>query len=260
MKFFSTLLLGLTFYSTLYCPEDPQEAKQREYEAQWGPPTNNASRLGKLERELDAEMAALADQPPPLPPAPRVSYATHDLVYIPALPLPEDEEPAWEYVKPRYPNPDATLALIQAFDADDVLTALKRGADIDGSITPPLIQAVRYGKLAVAQALLEYGADPNVREGSGGETALHFCVRAKNAEMANLLCEYGADPEKPNMFGTTATRSARNYRQYAIIRVFKHWYPSEEALAWRKLVKETQELIKQAHTENEHSESRYAIY
>ena len=76
---------------------------------------------------------------------------------------------------------------------------LERGADPDVVSTsdiakvPPLGTAAFVRSVALAQVLLDSGADPNGR-GEGGFTALHTAAQNEDEELARLLLERGADP------------------------------------------------------------------
>jgi hypothetical protein len=53
--------------------------------------------------------------------------------------------------------------------------------------------AVTARNIDIIRLLLEAGADPNWREGNGGETALCHAVRLRCGDAVGLLLEYGAD-------------------------------------------------------------------
>jgi hypothetical protein len=79
--------------------------------------------------------------------------------------------------------------------------------DEDHADCCPLMLAAEMGCVAVAELLLEFGADPKQRN-ARGETALHFAARSSTrsdgpARIARLLCEHGADPEARNANGKT---------------------------------------------------------
>jgi ankyrin repeat protein len=72
---------------------------------------------------------------------------------------------------------------------------LKRGGNVNEwdvhRQETPILTASDPPNLAVAQILLEAGADPNVVR-SDGESPLRLCVQAKDLEMVTLLLRYGA--------------------------------------------------------------------
>jgi uncharacterized protein len=82
--------------------------------------------------------------------------------------------------------------------AGAVRLLLAAGAPADGDpanqlgVRPVHAAAAAHDRESLA-ALLEAGADPNVRQ-QGGFTALHAAAHADDAEMAALLLEHGADP------------------------------------------------------------------
>lgn len=61
----------------------------------------------------------------------------------------------------------------------------------------------------LAAALLEAGADPDVRQ-EGGCTPLHEAAYNGNVELIELLLEHGANPELPDDAGVTPARMARD--------------------------------------------------
>jgi ankyrin repeat protein len=76
---------------------------------------------------------------------------------------------------------------------------LELGADVNALSTneavrvPPLGTAAFVRSVALAQVLLDAGADPNGR-GEGGFTALHTAAQNGDEALARLLLERGADP------------------------------------------------------------------
>src|SRR5690606_4719877 len=73
---------------------------------------------------------------------------------------------------------------------------LEAGADVhaaDRAGEPPLMLAARAGTPAVAQALLEHGADVDAREPHYGQTPLMVAVREGHLEVVELLLAAGAD-------------------------------------------------------------------
>lgn len=68
---------------------------------------------------------------------------------------------------------------------------------------PLLITAVNSGKLKVAAALLEAGADVNAADAEGNTPLLHAVVNG-NFAMVKLLLEQGADPARSNHAGRRA--------------------------------------------------------
>ncbi|XP_072246486.1 cyclin-dependent kinase 4 inhibitor B-like [Leuresthes tenuis] len=57
------------------------------------------------------------------------------------------------------------------------------------------VQVMMMGSTAVAQALLEHGADPNVADGKTGATPLHDAARAGFLDTVRLLVIFQANPQ-----------------------------------------------------------------
>jgi len=60
------------------------------------------------------------------------------------------------------------------------------------------------------QLLLAAGADPNIKDSSGGSTPLIWAAINKRADMVKLLISRGADPNLASESGSTALHSAGN--------------------------------------------------
>nr|CAH7747740.1 unnamed protein product [Callosobruchus chinensis] len=67
----------------------------------------------------------------------------------------------------------------------------------------PLIMCCIGGEYSCADLLLQHGADPNVKDGNSGRTALFHAVETENEELVELLMKYGADTKEKNFFGTS---------------------------------------------------------
>ena len=78
-----------------------------------------------------------------------------------------------------------------------------------GDIYPTFIclDAMRKGNTEILKLLLEGGADPNVARDDDGMAPLHFVIAAKRqkymAAVAELLVDYGANPNKADETGRT---------------------------------------------------------
>ena len=100
-------------------------------------------------------------------------------------------------------NPDAcdaygTRALgyaVRSKSIEDVRILLESGADPDAisTLTRPLADAARHGKLECVKLLLLYKANPNLAEQTG-ITALQDAARYEYPEICKLLLDAGADP------------------------------------------------------------------
>lgn len=73
---------------------------------------------------------------------------------------------------------------------------LETGAQVNGlnRFGRTALQVMMMGSLPVAQLLLKYGADPNVRDRSTGATPLHDAARTGFLDTARLLVQFQADP------------------------------------------------------------------
>ena len=96
-------------------------------------------------------------------------------------------------------------AFFGGVDAASLL--LERGADVDahgrGWMTGTPLNSAAAGRHAdVARALLDAGADPGARQGSGW-APLHSAAHNGDLEMAELLLARGADPTVVNDDGAT---------------------------------------------------------
>ena len=101
---------------------------------------------------------------------------------------------------------DSSQKLLEAVMADDADTVralisaggIKVNKQVDG--LPPLLVAAVHGAMRAAQALLDAGADINVRSGSDDEgdrglTALMLAAECGNMAMIDFLLARGADPK-----------------------------------------------------------------
>src|SRR5438309_9910301 len=57
----------------------------------------------------------------------------------------------------------------------------------------PLMSVADKGNIEAVRLLLDRGADVNVRESKGGQSALMWAVAGRHAEIVKLLVERGAD-------------------------------------------------------------------
>jgi ankyrin repeat protein len=72
----------------------------------------------------------------------------------------------------------------------------------DADLTPPLVRAARSGALGRMTAILDAGANPDVRDAWNRWTPLLHAIHTRQLAAARLLLERGADP---NMEGGRAT-------------------------------------------------------
>ncbi len=95
-----------------------------------------------------------------------------------------------------------------------LLTGLAAGAYAKDQ---PLADAAQRSDWRVVRALVEQGADVNVRQGDGA-TALHWAAYWDEAEVADLLLRAGADVSAANDLGVTPLWAAAENRSAAMVR------------------------------------------
>jgi len=123
-------------------------------------------------------------------------------------------------------------AAVRAGDVAAVVGHLDAGRDVEGQSmgSTPLLRAVAHRRVAVARALLDRGADPDVR-GSGMRSPLAVAARcaapgddhatARCAAIAQALVEHGADPTLVAAgIGKSARDIARTNKRHAILELF----------------------------------------
>lgn len=105
-------------------------------------------------------------------------------------------------------NDYGATALYAAAGGDAALTVrlLKAGANPDARLMSgesPLMAAALRGNLATVTALLDGGADPNLAENGGGQTALIWAVSQRHAEIVEALVRHHADVNLASKSGST---------------------------------------------------------
>lgn len=95
-------------------------------------------------------------------------------------------------------------------DLDAIRQHIKAGSDLDerepAMRSTPLISAAVFGKTEIARALIEAGADVNIKNDEGS-TALHSAAFLCRLEIVQMLLENGADKNLLNNYGSTALQS-----------------------------------------------------
>lgn len=121
-----------------------------------------------------------------------------------------------EKTKPQAPNIDIHAAALMG-DLEAIQQHIKAGTNLNmkesmGGSTP-LITAIVFDKPEVARALIEAGADLNIKNNEGS-TALHSAAFFCHTEMVEALLANGADKAIKNKMGSTAFQSvAGSYDQ-----------------------------------------------
>jgi len=89
---------------------------------------------------------------------------------------------------------------------EKIKALLDQGADINVRLGvdqwTPLMTASREGRLEAVELLLEKGADPNIRDARFNKNAYHWALQYGHREIARLLLDNGASKElkKPSQF------------------------------------------------------------
>lgn len=121
----------------------------------------------------------------------------------------EKEDSPVSETEVKTPNIDIHTATLLG-DLDAIKQHIQAGSDLDereptiGS--SPLISAAVFGKTEIARALIEGGADVNLKNNEGS-TALHSAAFLCRLEIVEMLLENDADKELLNNYGSTALQS-----------------------------------------------------
>jgi len=111
--------------------------------------------------------------------------------------------------KPEVPQQDLFTAVLMG-DYEAVVQHIKAGTDInqvepDGGSTP-LITAIVFGKTDISRALIDAGANLEIRNNEGS-TAVLVAALFCRTETLKILLEAGADPSVTNNYGSTALQT-----------------------------------------------------
>ncbi|XP_061636359.1 cyclin-dependent kinase 4 inhibitor C isoform X2 [Phyllopteryx taeniolatus] len=103
----------------------------------------------------------------------------------------------------------------------EVLLLLQNGAAVNGLNTfkRTALQVVKVGSTAVVEALLEAGADPNLRDPVLGLTVTHDAAREGFADTLRALLAHGADANLADVRGKLPLHSAAKRGRVDAVRV-----------------------------------------
>jgi ankyrin repeat protein len=131
---------------------------------------------------------------------------------------------------PDLQDADSQTALMHAICApaqDIVDTLLDAGARADLEDWIALDFAVRFGELPMVKRLLELGAPPNRCDKESGMTVLMEAVMRGNVEMVEALLDAGANRELKNTSGQTAAAFAAYAKNHALLELLRGETPSD---------------------------------
>lgn len=87
--------------------------------------------------------------------------------------------------------------ILEMFQSNNLINILN-----DEHLTPLMI-AVNWGNLAMVEALLKSGANPEISSDKNQKTALHYAASNNDSLVFELLEDYGADREAKDILGKT---------------------------------------------------------
>lgn len=107
------------------------------------------------------------------------------------------------------PNVDIQTAIVTGY-LEAVKQHIEAGTDINMkdqmSGSTPLITAATFGQTAIAKALIDANADPDIKNNEGS-TALHAAAFFCRIEIVQMLIDAGADKSIQNNHAATARQS-----------------------------------------------------
>jgi len=111
--------------------------------------------------------------------------------------------------KVKAPNMDIHTATLLG-DLDAIQQHIQAGSDLNAKEpavgSTPLISAAVFGKTEIARALIEAGANVNLKNNEGS-TALHSAAFLCRLEIVETLLEHGANKDLLNNYGSTAVQT-----------------------------------------------------
>ena len=101
---------------------------------------------------------------------------------------------------------------------NDVFYPVYRGQRFWYSFGTPLFQSARYGHLSTLRILIDFGADPKIRELRCGSTPLLRAARMGHLQCVRELLQSGSDVDERDWFGETALFKAAACGQLEMVR------------------------------------------
>ena len=135
------------------------------------------------------------------------------------------------------PDPADLLVAVREDDVDAVKRLLQQGADInatDDTGNTPLINAARYGHLAIVRVLLDNGAKVDERNKLGTSAlmmTIYQTYSPAQAMIVRLLLEKGANMDFKNLKGETALDIATSLSRLTVTSILKQEAIRRQGLA-----------------------------
>lgn len=126
------------------------------------------------------------------------------------------------------------FSAIEKWSIKDVQTLLDNWEDVDSKRwgSTPLMEAAFSGKKEIVKILLDYSADPNIKNSSRWWTALHFATMKWHKKIIELLIEYWADIEAEDWDNIRPIMMASAWWNKDIVNLFIEYWADIEAKSW----------------------------
>ena len=112
---------------------------------------------------------------------------------------------------------------------------------VNNKLESPLHLAARWGRLAVAEALLNRSqiwkkANVNARD-ILGDTPLHLAVRWGHEDLVKLLVDKGAIIESENYIGQSPAKVAESHLQFGMVDLLRGLHQEQEERRWKETLR-----------------------